>query len=52
MRPRWVIQQYIPKVENQKNRDAASIIEFGDGGKHVRLIIITVNYKYTQEGSF
>ena len=49
MRPQWVIQQYIPKVENQKNRKAASIIEFGDGDKHVRLIIITVHYSLPDE---
>ena len=28
MRPQWVIQQYIPKVENEKNRefDASMVI--------------------------
>jgi hypothetical protein len=41
MRPQWVIQQYIPKVENEKNREDAASIVTGTGAIDVNI----TNYK-------
>ena len=41
MRPQWVIQQYIPKVEKEKNKETAAFIETKTGDEGVNI----TNYK-------